>query len=275
MEQNQKIKEYYEQSDSSYQHWGGEGVYNIHYGFWDGKTRSHVEALNNMNRVLAEKLKIKPGDKILDAGCGVGASAIWLAKNYDVEVTGITISEFQCEKAKNFAKKEGLSGRVKFYIQDFNKTNFPDKIFDIVWGLESICYAEKKGKFIREAYRILKNNGKLIVADGFIKKDNLSRLDKFFLNNWIKKWAVPSLAKIGDFQKDLDEAGLKNIEFQDITKNILPSSWEIFKRGIFGWPVYKLSGKNKIQIDHVKGCISQYLALKKGAWIYGIFYAEN
>ena len=275
MDQLQKVKEYYEQCDSSYQHWGTEEIYNIHFGFWDENTKSHVEALNNMNRVLAERLKIKPGDKILDAGCGVGASATWLAKNYDVEVTGITISDLQCEKAKTFAKKEGVSEKVKFYIQDFNKTNFPDKSFDIVWGLESICYAEDKRDFIKEMKRILKNKGKLIVADGFIKKDNSTKLDQFFLNNWIKRWAVPSLAKVSEFQKYLEGAGFKDIEFIDITKNILPSSKEIFKRGVFGWPVYKLKRKNPIQMNHVKGFIFQYLALKKGAWIYGIFYAEK
>jgi tocopherol O-methyltransferase len=272
---NKQIAEYYEQTDSSYQHWGEEEIYNIHYGFCDGDTYSHVESLNNMNRVLAKRLNIKAGDKILDAGCGVGASAIWLAQNYDVEVTGINISAFQCEKANNFAKKLGVSNKVKFYVRDFNKTDFPAETFDIIWSIEGVCHTERKEDFIKEAYRILKNNGKLIVADGFIIKDRLSKLDRYFLDNWIKRWVVPNLAKVNDFKKYLEEVGFKNIEFTNITKKILPSSKEIFKRGILGLPVYKLKHKSPIKINHVKGCIFQYLALKKGAWIYGIFYAEK
>ena len=190
-------------------------------------------------------------------------------------MTGITISDLQCEKAKIFARKEGFSDKIKFYIQDFNKTNFPDKSFDIIWSLESACYAQNKKAFIKETYRILKNGGKLIVADGFIKKGELSKLDQFFLNNWIKMWALLNLAKVGDFQQSLKGAGFKNIEFTDISKNILPSSREIFRRGILGWPIYKLKRKNVIRINHVKGCIFQYLALKKGAWTYGIFYAKK
>ena len=73
----------------------------------------------------------------------------------------------------------------------------------------------------------------------------------------------------------MEEAGFENIEFTDITKNIIPSSREIFKRGIFGWPVYKLKGKNQIQMDHVKGFIFQYLALKLGSWKYQIVYGEK
>jgi len=274
-ELQRKIINYYDQTDSSYQHWGEEEIYNMHYGFWDGRIQSHVESLNNMNWVLAEKLKIKHGDKILDAGCGVGASSIWLAKHYDIEVIGITLSGLQCEKANNFAKKENVSERVKFYVQDFTETNFSDKSFDIVWTIEGICHVPNKEDFVKEAYRILKDNGKLIIADGFIGKDNFSKLDCYLLNNWIGRWFVPNLAKTSDFQKYLREAGFKNIKFIDITKEILPSAREIFKRGILGWLVYKLKRKNQIKMNHIKGCIFQYLALKKGAWIYGIFYAEK
>jgi cyclopropane fatty-acyl-phospholipid synthase-like methyltransferase len=106
MDPLQRVKEYYKELDKSYQHWGEEEIYNIHYGFWDEKTKSHIQSLENMNRILAERLQIRPGNKILDAGCGVGASAIWLAKNYDVEVTGITISELQCKKAAAFSNKK-------------------------------------------------------------------------------------------------------------------------------------------------------------------------
>jgi cyclopropane fatty-acyl-phospholipid synthase-like methyltransferase len=270
-----QIIDYYEQTDKSYQHWGEEEIYSMHYGFWNENTKSHVEALNNMNRVLAEKLKIKESDKILDAGCGVGASAIWLAKNYNVEVTGITISNLQCEKANKFSLREGLSGRVKFFIQDFTKTNFPNESFDIIFAIESVCHAENKKEFLEEAYRILKKNGKLIVVDGFMDKDKIGFLDNFLLNSWIKGWKVPNLAKAIDFQLYLENIGFKNIGFKNINKNILPSSKEIFKRGILGWPIYKLKRKKTIQMDHVKGCVFQYLALKNNAWIYGIFYAEK
>ncbi|MFH1661626.1 MAG: class I SAM-dependent methyltransferase [Candidatus Falkowbacteria bacterium] len=271
MNQLEEIKKYYEQCDNSYQHWGSEEIYNIHYGFWDDETHSHIEALNNMNRVLAEKVGIKSGDRILDAGCGVGASSIWLAKHYNVEVVGITLSELQCQKATIFAKKEGLYDRVKFYVQDYTKTSFPDKSFDVVWAVESVCHTINKNKFLNETKRLLKAGGRLILADGFIRKE--SKLDKILLNNWIKRWAIPNLADADSFKKYAEKIGFKNTNFEDISKNILRSSREIFKRGSFGLPTYKL--KNKVQIDHVIGCIFQHLSLKADVWFYGVFYAEN
>jgi cyclopropane fatty-acyl-phospholipid synthase-like methyltransferase len=264
MEQLQKVKEYYKECDKSYQHWGAEEIYNIHYGFWDKNTKSHVQSLENMNRALAEKLKIKPGDKILDAGCGVGASAIWLVKNYNVEVMGITISELQCEKANNFAKKEGLSERVKFYVRDFQNPGFENGSFNIVWILESLCHGEDKGKFIQEAYRILKNQGKLIVADFFLAKPytKLSKIEKWLIDHWLKGWSLAGLWTAEEFKNYAEKTGFKNIEITDITKNTSPSAKEIKKRTL-------------VQMAHVASCIYQGLVLKLGAWKYQIIYGEK
>jgi tocopherol O-methyltransferase len=195
--------------------------------------------------------------------------------NYDINAVGISLSSLQTEKANNFAEKKGVSSKVEFYVKDFNNTGFDDESFDVVWGVESVCHTPDKSDFIKEAHRILKKGGKLIIADGFIGKDNLSKLDRYFLNNWIKRWKVPSLVKISDFERSLKERGFKNIEFTNTSNNILPSSKEIFKRGLLGLPIYKIKGKNLVQINHVKGCIFQYFALKKKSWIYGIFYAEK
>jgi len=278
MDQLQKVKEYYKETDKSYQHWGMEEIYAFHHGFWDENTKSHIESLANMNRVLAEKLKIKPGDKILDAGCGVGASAIWLAKNYDVEVTGITISELQCEKAKIFAKKEGLSDRVKFYVQDFQKPEFNNTSFDIIWILESLCHGEDKGKFIRETYRLLKKGGKLIAAEYFLTKPypKLNAIGKWLVDRWLKSWCLPNLWTAEEFKNYAEKVGFKNIEIIDITKHTSPSSEEIFKRGFRGYLADKYIKKRApVQMAHVAGCIYQGLALKMGAWRYQIIYGKK
>src|SRR5687768_5614070 len=78
--------------------WHGE-TQAVHYGIWDASTKNLQDALLNTNKVLAEKVDVQPGARVLDAGCGVGGSGFWLARNKAAYVVGVTISERQLATA--------------------------------------------------------------------------------------------------------------------------------------------------------------------------------
>jgi cyclopropane fatty-acyl-phospholipid synthase-like methyltransferase len=80
----------------------------IHYGYFDEGVDSHEKSLVRMNQVLANIAKITKTDLILDAGCGVGGSSIWLARNIGSKAIGITLVEKQLDFAKKFAKEKEL-----------------------------------------------------------------------------------------------------------------------------------------------------------------------
>lgn len=83
-----RVEEYYDYTFPFYKIFWHKGTNGIHYGFWDEETNSHTEALINTNKTVADTGKIKYGDKVLDAGCGVGGTSIWIAKNRGAHVTG-------------------------------------------------------------------------------------------------------------------------------------------------------------------------------------------
>lgn len=68
---------------------------------------------------IAAKLAIQPGNSVLDIGCGWGGMAIFLAQNYDVDVTGITLSEEQVALARTRAQEAGVADRVRFELIDY------------------------------------------------------------------------------------------------------------------------------------------------------------
>jgi cyclopropane-fatty-acyl-phospholipid synthase len=76
-------------------------------------------AQKNKLRHIAAKLDLKPGQRVLDIGCGWGSMAIYLAEASGVEVTGITLSVEQLELARKRAAERGLEGRVKFELMDY------------------------------------------------------------------------------------------------------------------------------------------------------------
>jgi cyclopropane-fatty-acyl-phospholipid synthase len=68
---------------------------------------------------IAAKLAIEPGNSVLDIGCGWGGMAIFLAKNYDVKVTGITLSEEQLALARTRARDAGVADKVHLQLIDY------------------------------------------------------------------------------------------------------------------------------------------------------------
>lgn len=69
------------------------------------KSKSFPESLLRMNEVMIETAGIKPTDKVLDAGCGVGGSSIFMASVLGCNVTGITLSKRQVQQANENAAK--------------------------------------------------------------------------------------------------------------------------------------------------------------------------
>ena len=270
-----RIVEYYEQNDVSYQNWGdSQRPYQIHYGYKDSPTQGHYDSLMRMNEVLAEAANVQAGNLVLDAGCGVGGGVIWLAETIEAKVHGISISEYQIAKAKSFTS--GNLHPIEFSVQDFTRMAFPSKTFDVVWGLESVCYAECKQDFLLEAYRVLRPDGYLVVADFFLNCSELDEIQSHSLEIWLDGWAIPNLCTQAEFLKYLDVIGYKNVRMRDVTSNIRYSSEEIYLRGKEGYPDDILT-KNKgvVQIKHVQACLFQKVALELGVWSYRIFTGQK
>src|SRR5690242_20522811 len=140
LDYHKRIVEYYNATEHAYRDsWDLDNSLSIHYGFWDEKVRSFPASLVRMNEVKAEQAGILPGEKVLDAGCGVGGSSIFLASVRGATVTGISLSARQVQKATAYAREKGTDGNVDFQVMDYCNTSFPDGSFDVVWGCESIC----------------------------------------------------------------------------------------------------------------------------------------
>ena len=247
----------------------------LHYGFWGAGIKNVHEAVLNENKFLAEIANIKRGDTVLDAGCGLGDSSIWLAHEIGAQVIGITISEKQREKAIQFAQESGVAGQVQYLIQDFCNTEFPDDYFDVVWAIESVCHAEKKIDFLKEAYWILKpRGGRLVVADGFLSREVLPKEDSLY-KDFLEGLALVSLASFSEFGDDMRKIGFTNVPAINKTKEILPSSRKLYWRCLFALPFMKLVAffglVPDIVVKNGPAGIAQYKMVRSGLAGYGVF----
>ena len=278
MYSNKEIEQYYDLSQTHYKRvWDLKRSRSLHYGYWDSTTKNFHEALLNINKILAAKAGINKHHKVLDAGCGIGGSSLWLAKNIGCKVTGISLSAKQVDTANELAKNESLQSLAIFEKQDFTATDYESESFDIIWAIESVCHANDKSKFINEAHRLLKKGGRLVLAD-FFKKENLGGNDAALIKQWANGWAIDDFAGIEKFNDQLKEAGFVNTTIQDATNKIIPSAKRLFRAyfpGVIGGFLYKLFnpkptvyGKKNIDTAYL-----QYKALKKNLWTYNIVVA--
>lgn len=272
----QQIAEYYDATLPFYAvFWHGNSEsYALHYGFWGKGTRTIKEALLNENKFLAQVVEIRGGEKILDAECGIGGSAIWLAKHFNVSVTGITLSTKQVHKARQLASKYDVEDRTTFTVQDFLRTDFSNASFDIVWAIESVCYAESKDAFLCEAYRLLKPGGTIVVADGFLKR-NISEAEQLLYKDFLDGLALPNLALINEFQHSINAAGFANVQFWDMTEAVLPSSKLLYRRTSLLFPFAKVLHAvgmlTSVIFKNGPAGIAQYKLVQSRACGYGVF----
>ncbi|MDA8226734.1 MAG: methyltransferase domain-containing protein [Desulfitobacterium hafniense] len=128
---------------------------------WLGIGSSHPGGFPATQQNLSA-MQVKPEEYVLDAGCGSGLTACYLAKTIGCKIVGIDINLQMVEKACQRAEKEGVSHLVEFRVADVNNLPFANDSFDLVMA-ESITVFLDKVKVYREFYRVLKPEGR--VAD--------------------------------------------------------------------------------------------------------------
>jgi cyclopropane fatty-acyl-phospholipid synthase-like methyltransferase len=276
----QNVIDYFDHTHDDYRLlWGVDRHFGLHCGFFDHQRRGHDDAVRNMNRVLATVAKITDGQRVLDAGCGIAGSAIWLAENLDVSVVGVNINAKQIEVGRRLVSERELQERVQLQVADFCATGLAGNSFDVVWALESACYAEDKRAFLTEAFRLLKPGGQLIVADGFLTREELNPKEQRIVQRWQSGWAIPNTPSVAEFRRWMREVGFHGIRCRDITRHVVPSSRRIYLASLLFYPLgvllHWLGLRSAIQTRGIASGYYQFQARRRGLGVYCIFAAEK
>jgi tocopherol O-methyltransferase len=279
-DQMRSVISYYDSTWLDYRWlWLNDENHAIHFGYHDGLPRSHAESLLNTNRVLAETAAVQRGDRVLDAGCGVAGSGIWLAEQRGATVVGITPVRTQVKRARHIITMRGLADAVSVEHGDYVATPFADSSFDVVWALESVCHTRAKAAFYRESARVLRPGGRLIVAEYMRALRPLPIPDETLLTRWLNGWMIPDLDTVQEHSQHALDSGFSDIEVRDITSNMRRSLRRLYILSLACMPASRVLNKLRLRsaVSHgnVLGSLYQYHALRRASWAYGILSARK
>lgn len=125
--------------------------------------------------LLCRKLRLRPGQRVLDIGCGWGGFAIYAAQNRGVHVTGVTLSAEQAALASNLVRQAELADAVTIKLLDYRQLN-PDEKFDAIVsvGMAEHVGADHLDEYFQHAFQLLQPGGVFLnhaIGDGVRTRD--------------------------------------------------------------------------------------------------------
>lgn len=167
----------------------------IHMWYWYDRSDDAPlpEAVHRISRKVTETLGLRAGERLLDAGCGPGETAVHLATTLDVDVTGITVSDYEIEQGNRRAAAAGTAHRARFQYGDFMSLSFPDNSFDAVLALESLQNAPDLAQVLGEFHRVLRPGGRLSFSDFSLESPSTDEKRVATFMRTLKLGALPTL----------------------------------------------------------------------------------
>ncbi|WP_338460831.1 methyltransferase domain-containing protein [Synechococcus elongatus] len=223
--------------------------------------------------------RLPAGTTVLDVGCGIGGSSRILARDYHFDVTGITISPGQVQRARSLTP-EGVTAQFK--VDDALNLSFPDASFDVVWCIEAGPHMPDKALFAKELLRVLKPGGTLVVADWNqrdARRRSLQGWERWVMRQLLDQWAHPEFASIEGFSELLEATGWVDgtVTTADWTRETLPSWLDSIWQGILrptGLVRFGLPGLVK-SLREVPTLILMRIAFGQGLCRFGMFRATR
>ena len=234
---------------------------NMHYScaYFESEQATLEEAQLAKCQHLMKKMRLEPGQRVLDIGCGWGSLAMYLAENAHVDVTGVTVSKNQLEVAQERASERNLNNQVQFKLEDYRQHRGH---YD---AIVSVGMFEHVGKKYYDTY--FKKVRELLKDDGIAVIHTIGSSDvPTPTNPWIKRYIFPGgyIPSLSEVSASIERMGLQvadievwrhhyartleiwNSRFQKIREGIKVKKGEKFCRL---WEFYLCACQTAFELD--------------------------
>jgi len=246
----------------------------IHHGFWEGSESPAVAQQKLTDRVISEA-GFRGGERVLDVGCGIGASAIYLAKAFGCDVTGVTLSPVQARWATLAARWHGVGRQTRFLAADAETVELPAESFDVVWILECTENLFDKPAFIRRVAEWLRPGGRTAICAWQLGDGPLDDEARRLALEVCEEFYYPSLGNTDDYRTWFIDAGLTVERSLNWTDRVA-KTWELSLESVDRSHVHlfaRLIGRKELPFwDRYRAILRAY---RTGAMTYTCWIASK
>jgi tocopherol O-methyltransferase len=276
--QKQDIRSHYDLTTLFYRLlWGR----HIHHGLWTEDELSAKAtaakprvAQQRLTETLMAEARIQPGQAVLDVGCGMGSSSIYLAAKLGCQVTGVTISPVQRHWARWCARWHRVARQAEFLCADAEHTEFKPASFDVVWSIECTEHLFDKAGFFKKAGQWLKPGGRVAIC-AWLAGRALNSQTAEQVHHVCEGFFCPSLGTREDYSHWMADAGLNLVRYHDWTSRV-DRTWEIcrdrVRRTRMHWLAHLIDRNSVLFLERFDTILQAY---RSGAMKYGCFIAER
>lgn len=199
---------------------------NIHVGYWDDDHGGHdvpiAEATDHLTDLVAGHLALRPGQRLLDVGCGNGDPALRVAAAHDVHVSGITVSQQQLTQASEQADGADVRGRTSFLFADAMDLPFENGSFDGAWAIEALLHMPDQSAALAEIHRVVRPGGRLVIAD-LCQRQPFTGHDRTVLDDMLRIYQIAGISTPDEHRARLAETGWQLLQMTDIGEQVRAS----------------------------------------------------
>ncbi len=233
-------------------------------GFWK-EARTYIQANKDLALELANHGQFCGGLSILDVGSGAGAQDFLWARDFDLsEIEALDITPQHVIAAKTHLSNYSGKTKIKFNLGNACQLDYPADRFDRVIALDCAYHFDIRESFLRQAYRVLRPGGKLVVSDMLPDTRGIvnSPLQKFLR----RSICIPkkNLYPIDIYEKKLKEIGYHSFEVKDVTRYVFTG----FYYYIFNRALHPNTAIKDLEVIFPK----EKFKTSKAAKIWGFYY---
>lgn len=220
----------------------------VHWGFWDDPENAlcddedYARAAEQLTLELCQLAGIAEGERVLDVGCGFGGTLASLNERFSrLQLTGLNIDARQLARARRLVR--ALRGNaVQFCQGDACRLPFRDESLDRLLAVECVFHFPSRETFFREANRVLRPGGVLVLSD-FVPTRLFLPINWLVTRDWFEKYNAFGRCKleytIEKYRRLAVQTGLRSVAERNITRQTLPTyryfAQMLARHGSIGW----------------------------------------